>query len=107
VTNRLALAAATLFGLAAAMPALAQALQFQLNNNSALALVELYTSPVSNPHWGDDLLGSRVVYPGESGTVTIADGATECVYDLQFVFEDGQVLEDRVDMCRMASYTLQ
>ena len=39
--------------------------------------------------------------------MTIADGRTQCEYDLRFVFEDGDVVEDGgIDLCETGSYTL-
>ena len=44
---------------------------------------------------------------GNAVDVTIADGRTQCVYDLRFVFADGEVLEDSADLCEMGSYTIE
>jgi hypothetical protein len=90
-----------------AAPALAEDVQYQIVNNSALTLMEFYTSPADSGSWDEDILGSAVLASGETGTVTIADGSTQCAYDLRFVMEDGQELTDQVDVCAMASYTLQ
>lgn len=89
-----------------AAPALAQDVQYELINSSGLTLMEFYTSPVDEGSWGDDILGANVLAPGEAGAVTIADGGAQCDYDLRFVFEDGSELEDSVNICDMASYTL-
>lgn len=108
MSNRLlSLAAAAAAAFAVAAPAFAEDIQFELINNSALTVIEFYTSAANDPNWGEDILGAEVVAPGTSGIVTIADGSDQCVYDVQFVFEDGQVLEDQVDICQLASYTLQ
>lgn len=107
MSNRLLSLAAAAVAIAVAAPVAAQDVQFELINNSALTVMEFYTSAANDPNWGEDILGADVVPPGTSGTVTIADGSDQCVYDMQFVFEDGQVLEDQVDICQMASYTLQ
>lgn len=104
VSNRLAVSALLLAGFAA--PALAQDVQYELINSSALTLMEFYTSAVDQGSWGADILGADVLAPGEAGAVTIADGSVQCDYDLRFVFEDGQELVDTVNICEMASYTL-
>lgn len=36
----------------------------------------------------------------------IADGGSQCDYDVLFVFEDGQELTDTVNICDLNSYTL-
>lgn len=89
-----------------ATAAVAQDIEYTLINSSSSVLMEFYTGPVSDPEWGEDLLGADVLAPGESGTVTIADGQTACAYDLLFVFEDNTELTDTVDICELASYEL-
>lgn len=101
------LSASLIIAAALATPALAEDVTYQLNNTSALTLMEFYTSPANTDDWGPDILGAEVIAPGGSGTVTIADGSSACVYDIMFVMEDGQELVDTVDICQLASYTLQ
>ncbi len=86
---------------------LAQDITYTLNNYSALILVEFYTSPADSDDWEEDILGANVLAPGESGTVNISDGRTQCDYDLLFVMSDGQELSDTVNICELDSYTLQ
>lgn len=100
------IASATLAS-ALALPAVAQDVAYELYNNSALTVMEFYTSAANTDDWGPDILGSGVIPPGGNGVVTIADGTTECVYDILFVMEDGQELVDTVDVCQLASYTLE
>jgi hypothetical protein len=99
--------ASVVFAAAMAAPAMAEDVAYVLNNNSALTLMEFYTSPANTDDWGPDILGSDVIPPGGSGTVTITDGSSECTYDIMFVMEDGQEEFDTVDICQLASYTLQ
>jgi hypothetical protein len=90
----------------AAAPALAQDIDYQIINNSSLTLMEFYSSPVSNPNWGSDILGANVLAAGSSGSVTIAGGGAECAYDIRMVFDNGAVLEDSVNVCDANSYTV-
>jgi hypothetical protein len=99
--------ATAVLGIALAAPVLADDVAYALNNNSALTLMEFYTSPANTDDWGPDILGADVIPPGGTGTVTIADGSAECVYDLMFIMEDGQEIVDTVDICQLASYTLE
>lgn len=101
-----ALAAAALVA-TTAVPAAAQDVLFELINNSPLTLVEFYASPTYDQNWGNDILGAQVVPPGTSGTVTIADGETACVYDMLFVMEDGQQITGQSDICQSARFVLQ
>ena len=98
---------ALLASVAFAAPAFAEDIQYQIINNSALTLMEFYTSPADTGTWNEDILGSNVLASGQSGTVNITDGSDQCVYDLRFVMEDGQELTDQVDICSLASYTLE
>ncbi len=92
---------------AAAVPATAADVSYELINDSSLTLVYFHTSPVSDPNWSEDVLGDAVLAPGESGTVTLFDASSTCDFDVKFVFEDGQELVNQVNVCETASYTLE
>ena len=101
----MALCAALAFGLSA-QSALAQDMEYLLINSTSMTLVEFYTSPTDVDSWEEDLLGDYVLPAGAEGTVVIADGRTQCDYDLLFVFEDGSEFTDTVDICELNSYEL-
>jgi hypothetical protein len=85
----------------------AQDLSFTLTNDSSQAVINFYTSPADVGDWEEDVLGVDVMDAGTSATVTIADGRTQCVYDVRFVMESGQELEDYgIDLCELGEYTL-
>lgn len=88
-------------------PASAQDLEFALINMSGYTLVEFYTSPENVGSWEEDVLGNDVLESGYSLNITVADGRTQCVYDMLMVFDDGDRLEDTVNMCEMGSYTIE
>ncbi|MGB8817260.1 MAG: hypothetical protein WCC66_04975 [Rhizobiaceae bacterium] len=94
------LTAAALMLAASAGFALAEDAKFTLDNQSDYQIDEFYASPANDDQWGEDILGQDVLEGGSSGTVTIADGSDQCVYDLKAVDEDGNehVLED-LDIC--------
>lgn len=106
ITHRIFAAAALVAGLAAP-PVLAQDAQWEIINDSALTLMELYASPVSAPGWSNDILGRRALGPGESGTITLEGGQGMCLYDFQFVMEDGSVIDNRTDICTTPGITLE
>jgi len=92
---------------AVAVPALAEDVAYEVVNSSSSTLIGFYTSPVSDPMWSENLVtGENALGSGESGTVTLADGSDECDYDVRFEFEDGSELEDQVNVCDVATYTL-
>ncbi|MDR3474235.1 MAG: hypothetical protein P4M09_21510 [Devosia sp.] len=87
--------------------AMAEDLKFTLTNNSARAVKNFYTSPTTTTDWQEDVLGEDTIAPGQSDEITIADGSTQCVYDMRFVMEDGAELVDKdIDLCKLGEYTL-
>lgn len=80
---------AALFFAASSSLVFAEDVKFTLDNQSDYQIDEFYASPANEDDWGDDILGQDVLSGGESGTVTIADGSDQCVYDLRAVDEDG------------------
>lgn len=91
---------------ALAVPAFAEDLQFTLINNASQPLTNLYISLPEADAWGDDILGVDVLGVGETATVTIADGAEVCAYDLQFVMENEAMVEGTADLCETNQFTL-
>jgi hypothetical protein len=93
---------------ALAAPALAEDIFFKLYNESNRSLHYFYASPTSSSSWGPDLLrGGHTLRAGYNGTVTIADGSTECYYDFKFVMSDrSETVVDEVDICSLGSYTI-
>lgn len=87
--------------------ATAEDLEFTLRNASSYDVIEFYASPSDVAEWEEDILGLDILGSGDSVQVTIADGRTQCEYDLRFVFDDGDVVErGAVDLCETGSYTL-
>jgi len=83
----------------------AEDLQFTLHNNSTKVLTEFYVEPTASSNWGENILQGTVA-PGESATVTIADGKTTCRYGIRGGFGDGQVVERaELNLCELSSYT--
>ena len=101
-----ALCAAALLSFGAA-PAMAEDLVFMLDNQSSYVVTEFYASPSDVGHWEDDILGADVLGSGDALRITIADGRSQCEYDLRFVFDDGDTMEDTTDLCETGSYTVE
>jgi hypothetical protein len=99
-------AALALPALALSIPAAhAEDLQFTLHNNSDLTLTEFYVEPQSSKDWGTNILTGTIA-PGESATVTIADGKTTCVYGIRGEFKDGHPVDhENLNLCELGSYT--
>lgn len=88
-------------------PATAQDMQFELVNTSGYTLMEFYASPGDVGGWEADILGADVLPSGSTGMVNIADGRSQCAYDIRMVFDDGTDLVDAVNVCDIGSYTIQ
>ena len=86
---------------------LAQDMQFELINTSGYTLMEFYASPSDTGAWEADILGANLLPSGSSGAVNIADGRSQCAYDIRMVFDDGTDLVDQVNVCDLGSYTIQ
>jgi hypothetical protein len=65
-------------------------------------------NPSASTSWGGDLLsGGHTLSAGYTGTVTIADGSTECYYDFKFVMADGsETVVNEINICDLGSYTI-
>ena len=100
-------AALTAAAWAFAAPALAQDMMFTLSNTTGHTLVEFYASPITADDWEEDILGADVLGSGDSVDVLIADGRANCDYDFLMVFDDGDAIEDQVNICELGSYTLE
>ena len=83
----------------------AEDLVFTLYNKTSSVLTQFYVEPTSSSTWGEDLLNEDIA-PGESATVTIADGKTTCTYGIRGGFKDGSVVErNSLNLCELGSYT--
>lgn len=101
--KHISLAAAVIL---ASSTAYAEDMVFALHNNSDFVITEIYASPNNVSGWEEDILGADVLGSGETVNITIADGRRACEYDLRIVFDDGDSIEDRTDLCDTASYTV-
>lgn len=93
----------TVIGVTAAS---AEDLVFMLDNQTSYTVSEFYASPTNVGNWEEDILGADVLDPASAVRITIADGRSQCDYDLRIVFEDGDVVEDNADLCETGSYTV-
>ncbi len=67
---------------------------FSLVNRSGQAIREIYVSPVSQPSWGADLLGSQILPHGRAFAVRIPPAAG-CRQDVRVVYASGEPEERR------------
>ncbi|SDW73623.1 hypothetical protein [Roseicitreum antarcticum] len=93
--------------LVTASAATAQDVAYELTNVSGYTVVQVFTSPANSGDWGDDILGANVLETGYTSTVYIMDNSDQCEYDILFVFDDGDEMSDQIDICDLASYTIE
>ena len=75
----------------------------RIHNQTGWSMIYLYAS--SGGDWGDDLLGSGTLSPGQSVVVTIDDGSGACRYSLRAEFDNGQSLQrSGINACQVADY---
>jgi len=106
-TLALRAAALTAAAWAFAAPALAQDMMFTLINRTGYTLVEFYAAPPTASDWEEDILGEDVLETGHSTQILIADGRANCEYEFLMVFDEGDDVEDKVNICELGSYTLE
>ena len=83
-------------------------LNFKLNNGSSSPVVGFFVSHVGTNSWEENLMEGRTLAPGSSINVIIADGRTNCDYDIKVEFADGDTTDERgLDLCEMGSYTVE
>lgn len=100
---KLTLIAALAVGIVALpVAAFAEDLTFQLTNKSSYTITNFFTSPTTTDNWEEDVFGDGVLPSGNTVPVTIADGSTQCNYDMKFMPEgaDEFVVKD-IDLCKL------
>lgn len=84
-------------------------LTFDLVNNSTYTVTNFFTSPTTTDKWEEDVLGKDTLGPGESVTITVADGSDQCKYDMKFVAKGASdLVVNGIDLCKLDGnkYTL-
>ena len=90
----LGLAAAAFFTLlgAGSQDAAAADRRILVINDTSVPLVTFNASNVTRKSWEEDILGQRVLPPGERVVVNINDGSGSCRFDLRAIFADKDVV---------------
>jgi hypothetical protein len=98
----LTIAAGSILGIlqtATGPPAVGLDRYVELTNNTRMAIVEIYVSPLGTGRWDVDLLGADILPPASSVSVTI-DDAAGCRFDSKTVFDDGTTqIRRNVNVC--------
>lgn len=81
----------------------AQALTFDVINNTGVTLVDVFVTPAETANWGNDILPGSLFEIGATISVTIpADYGTTCMFDMKITDAvDGHITFSGIDACRL------
>jgi hypothetical protein len=78
----------------------------KLTNSGHGGITAIYVAPAGSLDMSDDLLGKQTAAPGKTVSLKIADPKATCVFDLQFLMNDGSTaLRKGVNVCQTSDYT--
>ena len=81
--------------------------RIRLINESSQTIVEFHASNVGRSGYEEDILGRRVLAPGQSVVINLDDGSGYCKFDFLTVMRSGQKITKRnVDICQISSYRI-
>ena len=88
-------------------PAPVQNRWMTIENASNTALTELYAANATLTTWGNDWLGSGVIYGGQSIQLDFDDGSGHCTMDMRAVFADGsETVWNQVNVCVESAWSV-
>ena len=103
----LLLASALLMACATTSTANAEDRRIKLINESRMTIVEFHASNISRRGFEEDILGRRVVAPGQSIVINLDDGSGYCKFDFLTVMRTGQkIVKRNVDVCQISTYRI-
>jgi hypothetical protein len=74
-------------------------------NDSKHVITAFYGTNVSDQDWGDSLLGSDNLKPGNSIVLDFEDNSGYCRFRFRAVFDDGkELLRPSVNVCEVGTY---
>ena len=81
----------------------AQALTFDVVNNTGVTLVNVFVTPAETNNWGNDILPNNLFENGSSITVTIPENyGTTCFFDMKITDAVGSgITFTKIDACKL------
>lgn len=81
----------------------AQALTYDVVNNTGVTLVDIYVSPAESNNWGNDILPNNLFENGSTVTVTIpAEYGSSCMFDMKITDGNGShITFTNIDACKL------
>ena len=85
----------------------AQDRRIRLINESNYTINEFHASNVNRRGWEEDILGQRILKPGQSIVINLNDGSGQCRFDFLTIMSNGAKIEKRnVDVCKLENYRI-
>ena len=81
----------------------AQALIYDVVNNTGVTLVDVFVTPAETNNWGNDILPNSLFEDGMTITVTIpADYGSTCMFDMKITdAAGGHITFTGIDACKL------
>ena len=80
---------------------------FIMSNALEKTIQEFHASNTGRTRWEEDILGRRVLRPGDSVIINLDDGSGYCRFDFKTVMESGRSLVKRnIDICKLETYRI-
>jgi hypothetical protein len=96
----------TLLIMSLSIPALADSQNFTLNNETGVAIHELYIAPAGSDDWEEDVLDVDLLEDGESIEITF-DETSEDFWDIKVVDENGDdIVWEKINLKETSAITL-
>ncbi len=85
-------------------PALADPIDVEVANTTGRDLAALELAPAGSGAFGENVLGGAFLPAGNAVTLTLADSADGCAFDIRYSFTSGDAIEETdVDLCATGS----
>ncbi len=83
----------------------AQALTFDVINNTGVTLVDVFVTPAETANWGNDILPQSLFENGSTINVTIpANYGETCMFDMKITDGvGGSIIFSGIDACRLVT----
>lgn len=83
----------------------AQALTYDVVNNTGVTLVDVFVTPAETSSWGSDILPNNLFENGSTISITIpADYGTTCMFDMKITdLVGGHITFTGIDACKLVT----
>ena len=80
---------------------------FSVVNTTGTTVLTLNVSPTNENEWGEDVLGTQVLGPGQTAQIVFDRAEEQCNYDIRATYTDGDTSDVRnVNLCQVGTVNL-